>query len=451
MRWWWSIGALIVGLGGCRAPAPAPARPDWRSPPASIELAETPPNLPALDGNGLPAHSNPITSSIAKQTFLRLSETDCLVLAAANAPGAGLFDDDFDSSLPHRKCGRDGDDSRRELRQSIRYHAALEIRNRAIGEALERFHQLAEAEVTADLARRSFSIMDPLIAKANEAKIKNVRYPLDPADLERQRSRVATQLEQLELGSRLINLDLKRRIGLPYQPSGKRLWPAGDFTLDPTPMDQEEAAAAALADRPELRGLRSLQSGLTPETLPDVRELLGAATDGAPKGLTSVIILIRHLKLHGGPDPETLAELEALRRQLAEYIAIRERQIADEARALALTLNSQRVHAMLARDRLRSWDEKLADAARRREANQPNADLLEAQVRLEWLKAKGDLAAEVAAWHRARVKLRAAMGWLVWESLGPTNPSCPALPPTGVAAPGHGASGPPAVSAGPGR
>ena len=41
---------------------------------------------------------------------------------------------------------------------------------------------------------------------------------------------------------------------------------------------------------------------------------------------------------------------------------------------------------------------------------------------MEWLKAKGDLNSEVAAWHRARVKLCAAMGWLAWEAIGASNP-----------------------------
>ena len=43
--------------------------------------------------------------------------------------------------------------------------------------------------------------LDPLLAKAKEARTKNVRYPLDPADLERQRSQLLSQLEQAELGS----------------------------------------------------------------------------------------------------------------------------------------------------------------------------------------------------------------------------------------------------------
>ena len=45
--------------------------------------------------------------------------------------------------------------------------------------------------------------------------------------------------------------------------------------------------------------------------------------------------------------------------------------------------------------------------------------MVEAQARLEWLKARAELIAEVMAWHQARVRLRAAMGWLVWETMNP--------------------------------
>jgi hypothetical protein len=51
-------------------------------------------------------------------------------------------------------------------------------------------------------------------------------------------------------------------------------------------------------------------------------------------------------------------------------------------------------------------------------ANQPGAEFLEPQVRQDWLKAKAELVAEVAAWHQTRIKLRAAMGWLAWEAVG---------------------------------
>jgi hypothetical protein len=390
-------------------------------PPLSIELPHTTPDIPILDGKGLPPLPPRTISGPEGRTFRRVTEKDCLLLGAANAGAGSLVDEEQSVPQPARK----GDTPRDELRHTLRYYTALELRNRGAADALERFFQLAEAEARTDLLRSAFPIIDPLLAKAQDAKSKNVRYPLDPADLERQRSQLLSQLEQAELVSRLINLDLKRRIGLPYSPADERLWPAGDFTINASPINPDEAATAAAADRPELRGLRAFHAGLTTDTMTELRELLHAGSPllGAqvvgPKLPMAVLL---HRLIHKRPDPATFAELEARRKQLTELIAERERLITDEARAAALALNAQRVRATLARDRLRSWDQKLADAVKKRAANQPGAEFLEPQVRMEWLKAKSEMISEVAAWHRARVRYRAALGWLVWEAVG-TNSS----------------------------
>jgi len=387
-------------------------------PAISIELPRTTPTIPILDGKDLPPLPPRTTTGPEGRLFRRLTRSDCLQLAAANAAGASLFEDE--DRIPPQRGKRDS--PRDSLRQTLRSFTALELRNRFAADALDRYFQLADAEARTDLLRSGFPIIDPLLAKAQDAHIKNVRYPLDPADLERQRSQLLSQLEQAELGSRLLNLDLKRRLGLSPVPADERLWPSGDFAIDATPIHPDEAATAAIADRPELRGLRAFLAGLTPDTLPDVRDLLRAGSpllgaSSATPGL-SLALALSWLTHHKGPNPATLAELDVRRKQLADLIAERERLVADEARAAALTLNAQRVRATRARDRLRGWDEKLADAIKKRDAHQPGAEFLEPQVRMEWLKAKAELIAEVAAWHRARVRLHAAMGWLAWEALG---------------------------------
>jgi len=339
---------------------------------------------------------------------------DCLRHAASG--GANPLEEEERLPPPGRKC----DAERDQLRRSLRYYTVLELANRSAADALERFYQLAEIEARTDVLRRGFRVIDPLLAKAKNAKSQNIRYPLEPADLERQRSQLLAQLEQAELGSRLVNLDLKRRLGLPSSPPDERLWPSGDFTIDSTPINPDEAATAAVADRPELRGLRALQAGLTPNTLPDVRDLLRAATPlAAPRPTALKLALVTRRLLHrDGPDPAALAELEVRRKQITDFTAERERMDGDEARAAAMALNAQLVRASRARDRMRSWDAEVAEAVKKRNANQPGAELLEAQVRLEWLRAKSELIAEVAACHQARVRLRAAMGWLAWEAIG---------------------------------
>ena len=241
-----------------------------------------------------------------------------------------------------------------------------------------------------------------------------MRFPLDPADLERQRLQMLTQLEQAEAGSALLNIDLKRRLGLSA--SSERLWPGGHFDISAEPVDAEQAVNAALADRPELRGLRAVHAGLTVDTLPQAREQLRATSPllggspPPPRGLARFLF-------HKRAEAEARAELEVRKKQLADLIAERERAVADEARAAVVSLNAQTRRVQLARDRLVAWTATRADATKKREANQPGADLLEAQVTLDWLKARAEVVAEVMAWHQARVRLKAAQGWLAWECL----------------------------------
>jgi hypothetical protein len=339
--------------------------------------------------------------------YRALTEPACQKLAAKNAALANALDDEGPAQA---KC-----ESENALRQTVRFYTALELRNRAAADALDRFFQLGSTESGTDLLRQSFPVLDDLIAKAKAAQAANVRFPLAPADLEQQRLQSLSQLEQAEAAIDLLNIDLKRRIGLP--PASEPLWPSGNFTIDPSLADAETAVNAALADRPELRALRATYANLNADTLPVAREQLRASNpllgggSPAPRGLALFILK------HCGPNTATLTELEVRKKQLAELITSRERDIADETRAAVVSLNSQTRRVQLARDRLDAWTAKLADAKKKRDANQPGAELLEAQLTLELLKAKSEAIGEVAAWHQARIRLKAAQGWLAWECL----------------------------------
>jgi hypothetical protein len=404
------VWLLVLALTGCHTSTPVSPRSTVPTAPSvALTLPETQPIPPQFDAEGLPRYPTHKGTG-PNGRFRLLTEADCIKLAAAQSSAANSLD--AESGIPPTPSNCDAPTE--TLRRLLRYHTALELRNQAVAQALDRFFQLGDTEARTDLLRQAFPVLDTLLAKARAAVEAGVRFPLATADLEYQRSQLESQLVQAEFGSSLLNIDLKRRLGLPAVPAEERLWPGGDFRVDPEPIDAEQAVTAALADRPELRGLRALYHGLTPETLAELRETLPNAGSIATSSR-----LARLLARKRGPDAATQAELEVRRKQLYELIADRERAVADEARAAALAVNTQRLQAALARDRVKYWDDKLADAVKKLEGKQPGADLLEAQVRLEWLKAKAELIAAVAAWHRARVQLRAAQGWLAWEALGP--------------------------------
>src|SRR5204863_531768 len=153
--------------------------------------------------------------------FRGLTEPVCQALAARNSSAANLLDDE--NRLPDSKPGCE---AAGRTRQAVRSYTALEFRNQSAAAALDRFFQLADAEARSALLREAAPILDDLHRRAVEAKKADVRPVLDPAELERQRSQLASQLEQADTGVKLLNLDLRRRLGLPAA-AAERLWPAG--------------------------------------------------------------------------------------------------------------------------------------------------------------------------------------------------------------------------------
>lgn len=418
MRGWWVVWVMVLTAAGCHGLARAPMRPQEQENNSPIstnsDLPPINPSIPILDARELPKLPPRTISGPDGSSFRRVREADCLFLAANNTATANLLEENRESKRD-KICKAE----KSELRKSIRYYTALELRNRSAADALERFFQLTELETRTDLLRKSLTIIEGQINKARSAKAADVRYPVELADLAREWSFMESQLELAEQGSKLLNLDLKRRLGLPYAPSEERLWPMGGFSIDPTPLDVEAAVNAAMADRPELRGLRSFHQGLTVETLPEalnllriVSPLLGLAflqTEPRFPWLVQLWLLCK--------GPNASVELAARKKQLLDIISERERAIADETRAAVITANSQRVRATLARDRTLICEDKLADAEKKRAADQPGAEFLVPKMQLELLKARSEVAAEVAAWHQARIKVKAAEGWLVWESM----------------------------------
>jgi hypothetical protein len=415
------VCVLFLTMAGChgldRAPTRSQSEQNAYSNIYTNDLPLISPAIPVLDARELPKLPPRTMAGPEGLAFRRVRETDCLVRAANNTTAANLLDEENKASTQDRSC----DSAKTELRNNLRYHATLELRNRSAADALERFFQLTEIEARADLLRKAFPVIDGLTAKARSAKTADVQFPLDLKDLAKERLQLESQLEQAGLGSRLLDLDLKRRLGLPYQSSDERLWPVGDFAIDPIPFDAELAIKAAMAERPELRGLRAFHQGLTVDTLPDARDLLRLASPffglGSSQAEPRLPWLLQLRLRRKGPDAATLAELELRKKELLEVIAERERAIADETRAAVLTANSQQIRATLARDRVQMWEDKLAEAEKKRAAGQPWAEFLVPQSQLELLKARSELASEVAAWHQARIKVKAAQGWLAWEAM----------------------------------
>ena len=181
MRWRW---ACWPGAASTRL-RPQPRQPTPTIGPVAAELPLTPATRIEPDLRTLAKTPVRQVSASTEVAYRALTESACQCRAAKYAPLADALDDE--GRVP-AKCETASD----QLKQTVRFHTALELRNRAAADALDRYFQLANAEVAADLLRQSFPILDDLIAKAKAARAADVRFPLDVADLERQRSRMRT-------------------------------------------------------------------------------------------------------------------------------------------------------------------------------------------------------------------------------------------------------------------
>lgn len=421
------VVVLLVTIwlaGGCRHAESV--RPEPAVAPTVIDRAAAfPPIEPVAynpDRHALP-DADPGTKRLKELdrnlTFLGVIEPEAQCLAAKTNGVANALDREVPGSAGHGH--KRNIDVSAELRRQLRTSTALELRNRSAADALERYFQLADAEARSELLREALPVLDSLRDLATKAKAASFRYPLEPDEADRQRSQVLAQLEQAEAGVGMLNVDLRRRFGMAWSGS-ERLWPTGDFGVVAERIDVEAAVQGALANRPELQGLRALEAGMTTETLPIVRDALRAANPllaASPVDLLTMSPLHRMIATICRDAGDEEAELAQRKAQVADLRAERERAVADEARAAAMQLNAQVPRIALAIGRADSWKAKLAEARKSREANIVGSDLLESQAMLESLKARSEVVTEVMAWHQSRVRLKAAQGLLAWECAPP--------------------------------
>jgi len=296
----------------------------------------------------------------------------------------------------------------------VRVLVAEEARNRAAAHALEQFYQLADAEGRAELVRSSLPVLDQLRTTVRKARVDGLRVPLEPGELDRQRGSLIALIGQADLAARLLDLDLKRRLGVSGK-SGERLHPVGPFPVTAEPVNTDAAIQVALERRADLRMLRAVYLGLTPETLPTARDVIRHAAEAGgligPGGVIptppvrTLVAKFATRNTPDGPDPAVVAEIMVRRQQLFDLITEHERQVADQVRAAAITQDAQTQQVGLARWRAEQLLAKAVDG-------KGQGPLVELPAILEAYRARAEVIAAVMTWQQARVKLLAAQGLL---------------------------------------
>lgn len=338
----------------------------------------------------------------APAKYQSLTAEECRSRAATHAVLANLLDaerDAISSSACADPCGT-------ALRSELLALRAEDERNRAAGTALELFFRLAEAEAGRDSVRRSLSHIEQSLGDIAELRRQGLPVNVDATALERQRLELRGRGELVARSLREINLQLSRLIGVEADKPAP-LWPVIDWRVEYAAIDVDEAIRVGLATRADLAIVRRLDGSLGPGTLPAARgtlmqvdPMLGQPS--VPAGRLSV--------LRGGA-PNDGAEAASRQGQVSLLRADRERATADEIRQAAFNLQSRYREIALAKDKLASWNGRLSDLRKRREAGNVNPFEISA-AEAEIVAAENELIGCVVAWKIGQVKLEQAQGLL---------------------------------------
>ena len=386
--------------------------------------------LPTMERGHLETNGEELSGAAlapARRRFIYhgLTPEQCQCLAVQNSETANLLESERQGiALQAAQLGCLRSHNQHELtemKESILFHAAQEIRNRSAGTALELYYHLAEAEAKADLVEKSAGILHDLSTKFQEMKSKGLRLPIDYETLRRRQIDLQIQRTQLQVVIDQLNGELTHLLGLHDCAAEERLWPVADFTISSQPLDVEAAVIGGLGQRPELVLLRDGEQKLNARTLPAVRPLAGSfhallgMMGQQPRSLLVAILLRRLSGSH--------TELEVRRQQLRQHLAEQEKEVAQEIRQAAGTLIAQHEVAALSRQKVQSWESGIRDLEDRNRQGLTSPTEV-AMGKLDWLRARGDLVKEVMAWHIARAKLKQAQGLLPVEC-AEVNAPCP--------------------------
>lgn len=385
--------------------------PGPRSTPAP-ELSRVEPGSLEPDYATLPI-INPLTVSVTSTqlAYRRLSQATCQQAARAFPQPPDPFEVGVSSVWWEDARCENCTVATRALLDEARSYVDATARNTSAGLALDEFFRLADAEGRGKLLRSAVAILDQLRQQTAEAHSQGVIVPVTPDELDSQRATLIGLVQRAESGSELLNISLKRRIGLSGQMSD-RLWPDADFGVTTDPVDVPAAVQTALSNRPDLSLLRLVYIRLNPETLPAVAELLRTRRGGESDTTTDSKAMRTAIKSTLGRHHQTkAAEIDAvaraqvaiMRQRLADLIASRERQVADEVRSAVVLMESQARQVGLARWRAEQQATRIAETKNM-------GDLAKLAAELESVRARAEVVEAVMSWHQARIRFETACG-----------------------------------------
>jgi len=346
--------------------------------------------------------------------YRALTERDCQCLAVQASSTANMLDQKASRSIEQAELtGHHHNEVSRTaiVKEGLLRDAALELRNRAAGDALEIFYRLTEAEGKRDVLVMSLAQLDEAIEEGKQLEVRGFPRSETFDNLRDQhRTSLDAQVE-LDLLIERLNSELRQRLNLGPQDEHWRTWPVADLSVVPEPIDPEGAVALALEKRSELITLRRLGGSIDPKTASMIRTLMGqyhALLELSSRDeITAWKLLARLLRTPRA----SKEELHDLQREIQALRGERERAITEQIRQDLETLSARLRQVAIAREEVDAHNRDLVEfEARSARGIQTFPKLT--LTRLKSLEAKGRLIEKVMSWRIARIRLSEHQGML---------------------------------------
>lgn len=350
------------------------------------------------------------TAAIPAYRLLLAHQSQCLAVEASTFAAMLDLESGFTiEKVEAKKLSPEKVQKAAALKVDALTYLALEDRNRSAGKALSLYYRLGEAEASADLLLSMLTQVSDALAKARALKAKGLQVSVDETALHRQQLELQTQNVKLQLQIDQLNGELRRQLAIEPWECDWRFWPVDAFHLAGRCVAVDEAVAVGLANRPILLLLNMLQTELSEGDPATVRGLLSTINNLLGQDAKCPCLKELVAILCG-----TSAEQQLRLQQLAVYRADREREVVEDIRQAARTIQAQREVVLLARQKVESWLGRVKEAEEK-ESKGLGSFAATTDARVNWLKARQTVAEEITNLQRAWVQLRQAQGVLPLE------------------------------------
>jgi hypothetical protein len=358
----------------------------------------------AVDTSALPANAHLHSTD---GSYRGLTEADCARFAACASTLGNLLDEKARASS---QSGRN-----RLLRAKktcdqscvVLRLAADEERSRAVGDALEAFYRLIEAEGRHGFLQLGLKEVNESLARAGELQAKGLPPPVEIAVIRKQLIDLRSDEANLRISILQLNARLKVLLGLSC--SNYSLWPLADLKVVPVETDIEQAVEDALRNRPDVALLRTLACCLDADSLAVANQALAGINPLLAETSSSCASLLAYC------DDSTL---QSTKQQAQTLLADRKRQATEEIRQAVGQVAYRVQLVILAQQKLEIEERRIKELEEKKSKGLDVEGEL-TTARLNLYEAQGEQLGTVVNWKIARAQLLEAQGRLLeeWQTI----------------------------------